>query len=257
DPSHRKKAARLNREWEAEIDRYTTHGNLPLPSQGEVVGEVNAAAGPEDVVVSAAGSLPNDLQKLWRSEDPKSYHVEYGFSCMGYEIAGGLGVKLAAPEREVFVMVGDGSYLMMPSEIVTAAQEGVKLIIVLVQNHGFASVGALSRRHGTEGFGAEYRRRGADGLLSGDLLPVDLAANAASLGAKAIRVERVAELREALKEARAATETTVIHVETDPQVNVPRFFWWDVAVAEVSDSEAVQAARDDYEKERAKARRHL
>jgi len=257
DPSRREKAARLNREWDAEVDRYSALGNLPLPSQGEVVGAVSAAAGPGDVVVSAAGSLPNDLQKLWRSRDPKSYHVEYGYSCMGYEIPGGLGVKMAAPEREVFVMVGDGSYLMMPSEIVTAVQEGIKLIIVLVQNHGFASVGALSRRLGTEGFGADYRRRGEDGLLSGDRLPVDLAANAASLGAKVIRVDGVAELRQALEEARTATETTLIHIETDPQVHVPRFFWWDVAVAEVSDSEAVQEARESYERERARARRHL
>jgi 3D-(3,5/4)-trihydroxycyclohexane-1,2-dione acylhydrolase (decyclizing) len=154
-------------------------------------------------------------------------------------------------------MVGDGSYLMMPSEIVTAVQERVKLIIVLVVNHGFASVGALSRRLGMEGFGADYRSRGEDGLLSGGRLPVDLAANAASLGARVSRVSSVAELRRALEEARATDETTVIHVETDPEVHVPRYFWWDVAVAEVSTSEAVSKARARYEEERAKARRHL
>jgi 3D-(3,5/4)-trihydroxycyclohexane-1,2-dione acylhydrolase (decyclizing) len=256
-PEHQERAARLNREWDAEVDRYSSLGNTPLPSQGEVVGAVNDAAEPQDVVVSAAGSLPNDLQKLWRSRDPKSYHVEYGYSCMGYEIPGGLGVKMAAPDREVFVMVGDGSYLMMPSEIVTAVQEGIKLIIVLVQNYGFASVGALSRRLGTEGFGAEYRSRGEDGLLSGELLPVDLAANAASLGAGVKRVASVEELRTALEEARAATQTTVIHVETDPDVYVPRFHWWDVAVAEVSTSTAVTEARTKYDEERAKSRRHL
>ena len=254
---YRDKVTRLNREWDAEIDRHTALGNEPLPSQGQVVGAVNDAAGPRDVVVTAAGSLPNDLQKLWRSRDPKSYHVEYGYSCMGYEIPGGLGVKMAAPDREVFVMVGDGSYLMMPSEIVTAVQEGVKLIIVLVVNHGFASVGALSRRLGMEGFGADYRSRGEDGLLSGGRLPVDLAANAASLGARVSRVSSVAELRRALEEARATDETTVIHVETDPEVHVPRYFWWDIAVAEVSTSEAVSKARARYEEERAKARRHL
>jgi 3D-(3,5/4)-trihydroxycyclohexane-1,2-dione acylhydrolase (decyclizing) len=254
---HREKAAQLNRDWDAEIDRYAGLGNQPLLSQGEVVAAVNQAAQPEDVVVSAAGSLPNDLQKLWRSRDPKSYHVEYGYSCMGYEIPGGLGVKMAAPEREVYVMVGDGSYLMMPSEIVTAVQEEIKLIIVLIQNHGFASVGALSRRLGTEGFGADYRSRSDDGQLDGDRLPVDLAANAASLGATVIKVANIDELRVALDNARAADETTVIHVETDTDVYVPRFQWWDVAVAEVSTSEAVQAARARYEEERQKSRRYL
>jgi 3D-(3,5/4)-trihydroxycyclohexane-1,2-dione acylhydrolase (decyclizing) len=257
DPDYQEKAARLNREWDAEVDRYRNLGNLPLPSQGEVVAAVNDAAQPEDVVVSAAGSLPNDLQKLWCSRNPKSYHVEYGYSCMGYEIPGGMGVKMAAPDREVFVMVGDGSYLMMPSEIVTAVQEGIKLIIVLVQNHGFASVGALSKRLGTEGFGAAYRSRGEDGLLSGDRLPIDLAANAASLGADVKRAVTIEEFRTALDEARAATITTVIHVETDPDVYVPRFHWWDVAVAEVSTSEGVRRARATYDDERAKSRRHL
>ena len=254
---HQEKAARLNQEWDAEIHRYANLGNQPLPSQGEVVAAVNDAAEPGDVVVSAAGSLPNDLQKLWRSRDPKSYHVEYGYSCMGYEIPGGLGVKMAAPEREVFVMVGDGSYLMMPSEIVTAVQEGIKLIIVLVQNHGFASVGALSRRLGTEGFGAAYRSRGEDGQLSGDRLPVDLAANAASLGADVIRAGGISDLRGALAEARASSATTVIHVETDPDIYVPRFHWWDVAIAEVSTSDTVREARTGYEEERAKSSRYL
>ncbi len=254
---HQEKATRLNRDWQVEVDRYSNLGNTPLPSQGEVVGAVNAAAEPEDVVVSSAGSLPNDLQKLWRSRDPKSYHVEYGYSCMGYEIPGGLGVKMAAPDREVFVMVGDGSYLMMPSEIVTAVQEGIKLIIVLVQNHGFASVGALSRRLGVEGFGADYRSRGEDGQLSGDRLPVDLAANAASFGAEVIRASNIDELRAALSKARAATATTVIHVETDPGVYVPRFQWWDVAIAEVSTSDTVGEARTVYDVERAKSRRFL
>ncbi len=254
---HQEKAATVNREWGEEIDRYASLGNQPLISQGEVVAAVNRAAEPGDVVVSSAGSLPNDLQKLWRSRDPKSYHVEYGYSCMGYEIPGGLGVKMADPDREVFVMVGDGSYLMMPSEIVTAVQEGIKLNIVLIQNHGFASVGALSRRIGTEGFGADYRERGADGQLSGSHLPVDLATNAASFGADVIRASDIDQLRDALAVARASSTTTVVYVETDPTVNVPRFHWWDVAVAEVSTVEAVQEAREKYEQERAKSRRHL
>ncbi len=254
---HRERAGRMNKEWDAEIDKYTGLGNQPLPSQGEVIGAVNDAAGPRDVVVNAAGSLPNDLQKLWRSRDPKSYHVEYGYSCMGYEIPGGMGAKMADPDREVFVMVGDGSYLMMPSEIVTAVQEGIKLIIVLVDNQGFASVGALSRRLGMDGFGADYKQRGEDGLLSGGPLPVDLAANAASLGAAVSRASSLDELRSALEEARSTNGPTVIHVATDPGVHVPRFFWWDVAVAEVSASEAVGRARETYEGERAKSRRHL
>jgi 3D-(3,5/4)-trihydroxycyclohexane-1,2-dione acylhydrolase (decyclizing) len=257
DTALREQASRLNQEWDAEIDRYTGPSDEELPTQGEVVGAVNRAAGPRDVVVNAAGSLPNDLQKLWRSRDPKSYHVEYGYSCMGYEIPGGMGAKMADPEREVFVMVGDGSYLMMPSELATAVQEGIKLIIVLVDNQGFASVGALSRRLGMDGFGADYRRRGADGLLSGERLPVDLAANAASLGAEVSRVSNVDELRTALEEARAREGTSVIHVVTDPQVNVPRFFWWDVAVAEVSDSDKVGKARETHEQERARARQYL
>ena len=145
--------------------------------------------------------MPGDLHKLWRTRDPKGYHVEYGYSCMGYEIAGGLGVKLAAPEREVYVLVGDGSYLMLPSEIVTAVQEGVKLTIVLVDNHGFSSIGALSRSLGTDGFGTQYRyRRTARSASTATTrprrtLPVDLAANAESLGAQVIRARTIAELR--------------------------------------------------------------
>ena len=144
--------------------------------------------------------MPGDLHKLWRTRDPKGYHVEYGYSCMGYEIAGGLGVKLAAPEREVYVLVGDGSYLMLSSEIVTAVQEGVKLTIVLVDNHGFNSIGSLSRSLGTDGFGTLYRYRrngslGVDSDESADYLPVDLAANAESLGARVIRAGSIDELR--------------------------------------------------------------
>ncbi len=254
---YRERVARIAAEWDREVDKYYHLGNAPLPSQGEVVGAVNAAAEPRDVVVCAAGSMPNDLHKLWRSRDPKSYQVEYGYSCMGYEIPGGLGAKLAAPDREVFVLVGDGSYMMMPSELATAVQEGIKIIVVLVQNYGFASVGALSKRIGTEGFGTRYRYRSGSGELDGADLPVDLAANAASFGAQVIRAQSIAELREALAAARAAEVTTVIHVETDPDVSVPRFHWWDVAVAEVSESEAVREARASYEAARGEVRRHL
>jgi 3D-(3,5/4)-trihydroxycyclohexane-1,2-dione acylhydrolase (decyclizing) len=182
---------------------------------------------------------------------------------MGYEIAGGLGVKLAAPEREVYVMVGDGSYLMMPSEIVTAVQEDTKLVIVLVDNRGFASIGGLSRSLGTDGFGTlyRYRRNGSLGTDSADseaYLPVDLAANAESLGARMIRAESVDELREALQVARDESRTTVIAVAADRYEGVPSYdSWWDVPVAEVSESAGVQDARVDYETALAGARTYL
>ena len=159
DDAYRAEAAQLNAEWDAEVSRLYALGHGPLPAQSEVIGAVNAVSAPADVVVCAAGAMPGDLHKLWRTRDPKGYHVEYGYSCMGYEIAGGLGVKLAAPEREVYVLVGDGSYLMLSSELVTAVQEGLKLTIVLVDNHGYNSIGALSRSLGTDGFGTQYRYR--------------------------------------------------------------------------------------------------
>ncbi len=247
-PEHRARTGARTRDWDAAVDAAHRLGHTPKPAQSEVVGAVNEAAGEDGVVICAAGSLPGDLHRLWRPADPKQYHVEYGYSCMGYEIAGGLGVKLAAPEREVFVMVGDGSYLMMAQELVTAVAEGVKLIVVLVQNHGFASIGALSETVGAPRFGTWYRYRDADsGALEGGPLPVDLAANAASLGADVLRVASIARLREALAEARASDRCTVIHIETDPLVPGPSSgAWWDVPVAEVSDAPETGAAREAY-----------
>ncbi|MDQ2670886.1 MAG: 3D-(3,5/4)-trihydroxycyclohexane-1,2-dione acylhydrolase (decyclizing) [Gemmatimonadota bacterium] len=265
ESSYRERTAQYVREWEAEVVRVTQPPSRraaeppqDLPTQAEIIALVNAAAAPHDVVVCAAGSLPGDLHKLWRSRDPKSYHVEYGYSCMGYEIAGGLGVKMAAPEREVYVMVGDGSWLMMSSEIVTAIQEGVKLTVVLIDNHGFASIGGLSEALGSGGFGTEYRYRSADGSLGGRHLPVDLAANAQSLGAQVIRVRTAEQLEKALGTARGLTETVVIHVETDRAARVGSYeSWWDVPVAEVSSSDAVQRARRDYERARVRERWHV
>jgi 3D-(3,5/4)-trihydroxycyclohexane-1,2-dione acylhydrolase (decyclizing) len=264
DASYRDLAARLNKEWDREVDRLYHLGHGPLPAQSEVIGAVNDAASPRDVVVCAAGSMPGDLHKLWRTRDPKQYHVEYGYSCMGYEIAGALGVKMAAPDREVFAMVGDGSYLMMSSEIVTAVQEGIKLIIVLVDNHGFNSIGSLSRSLGTDGFGTQYRFRknGSLGLdsdtASGAVLPIDLAANAASLGADAVRVRSVDELRGALERAKQATRTSLVCIEVDRYEGVPSYeSWWDVPVSEVATVEAVKAARLEYEKARKKEQRYL
>ncbi len=250
EQQYRESARGLAAQWDAVVEQAYHLGNQPLPAQSEVIGAVNEASGPRDVVVCAAGSMPGDLHKLWRATDPKGYHVEYGYSCMGYEIAGGLGVKMAAPDREVFVLVGDGSYLMLSSELVTSVQEGVKLLVILVQNHGFQSIGALSRSVGGEGFGTRYRYRDQQsGQLDGDVLPVDLAANAASLGANAVRVTSIQQLRDALAAARTADRTTVIHVETDPSVPAPPSdAWWDVPVAEISDRPAAQAARRAYEK---------
>jgi 3D-(3,5/4)-trihydroxycyclohexane-1,2-dione acylhydrolase (decyclizing) len=229
-----------------------------------VIGAVNDAAAPTDVVVCAAGSMPGELHKLWKTYDPKGYHVEYGYSCMGYEIAGGLGVKLAAPERDVYVLVGDGSYLMLAQEIVTSVQERAKLTIVLVDNHGFSSIGSLSRSLGMDGFGTQYRYR-KDGSLGtdsetqpGDLLPVDLATNAESLGAHVIRTRTIDDLRAALDAAKAIDRTVVIAIETDRYAAVPTYeTWWDVPVAEVADVASVSKARSEYERALTRRRRSL
>ena len=256
EADYRSRVADLARDWDARVTALYTAGHGPLPSQAEVIGAVNEAARPQDVVVCAAGSLPGDLHKLWRCRDPKGFHVEYGYSCMGYEIAGGLGVKLAAPDREVYVMVGDGSWLMMSSEIVTSLQEHAKLIVVLIDNHGFASIGGLSESLGSGGFGTRYRfRRDAELDLGGEPLTVDFAANAASLGAYAIRARTIADLREALAEAKAIDRTVVITIETDPEERVGSFqTWWDVPVAETSEQAPVREARARYEEKLSRER---
>jgi 3D-(3,5/4)-trihydroxycyclohexane-1,2-dione acylhydrolase (decyclizing) len=239
DPGHSRRARALAAEWDATVERAYTLGHRPLPAQSELLGAVNRVSGPRDVVVCAAGSMPGDLHKLWRTRDPKGYHVEYGFSCMGYEIAGGLGVKMADPEREVFVLVGDGSYLMMAQEIVTAVAEGIKLTIVLVQNHGYASIGALSESVGSQRFGTRFA------------LPGDLALNAAGLGARVLQARTIDDFETALRDAAASDVTTVVHVETDPLVGAPSSeAWWDVPVAEVSELETTQAARAAYEQDK-------
>ena len=244
----RERASQLRAAWDVEVTRIYGLRHGPPISQGEVIGLVEAASGPRDVVVCAAGSLPGDLHKLWRTRSPNTYHLEYGYSCMGYEIAGGLGVKMAAPDREVFVMVGDGSYLMMSSEIVTAVQEGIKLIVVLLDNHGFASIGGLSQAVGSDGFGTRYRRRNPEtGQLDGEVLPVDYAANARSLGANVIEARTHDEVAAALAAAKAAAETTVIVVPVDREARVGGYeSWWDVPIAEVSTVPSVQQARSAY-----------
>jgi 3D-(3,5/4)-trihydroxycyclohexane-1,2-dione acylhydrolase (decyclizing) len=235
DDAYREECARLAGEWDEEVARLYAVDDTPL-AQSAVIGAVNAATRPQDVVVCAAGSMPGDLHKLWRTRDPKGYHVEYGYSCMGYEIPGGLGVKLAAPERDVYVLVGDGSYLMLPGELVTVVEQNVKLTIVLVDNRGYASIGSLSRSLGTDGFGTALTTE------------VDLAANAASLGARVVRAESIGELRDALEAAKDDPGVTVIAVATDRARGVPSYeSWWDVPVAEVSETATVRAAREEYE----------
>ncbi|MBI3695371.1 MAG: 3D-(3,5/4)-trihydroxycyclohexane-1,2-dione acylhydrolase (decyclizing) [Acidobacteria bacterium] len=251
---YRARVDRFRAEWEQEVDRIHNLRHGPPISQGEVIGVVNRVSAPRDVVVCAAGSLPGDLHKLWRARDPKGYHLEYGYSTMGYEISGGLGIKMADPEREVWVMVGDGSYLMMAQEIVTSVQEGYKLNIVVLDNHGFSSIGGLSRACGSGGFGTEYRYR-SNGGLAGDQIQVDYAANAASLGARAVRVQTREQLSEALTAAREHDRTSVVVIETDINARVPGYeSWWDVPVAEVSESESVRAARESYVPARRKER---
>lgn len=258
-PQYRSLATELARQWDQGVERAYSLGHGPLPAQSEVIGAVNRASGPRDVVVCAAGSMPGDLHKLWRTRDPKGYHVEYGYSCMGYEIAGGLGVAMAAPDRSVYVLVGDGSYLMMAQELVTAVQERIKITVVLVQNHGFASIGGLSQSVGVQRFGTAYRYRNKDtGRLDGDVLPVDLAANAQSLGVTVFRAATIANLDAALESAKALAGPVLIHVETDPLVPAPGSeSWWDVPVAEVSGIESVAAARAAYESAQTAQRRYL
>lgn len=257
---YRRECDRLRAEWDTEVSRLYNLGHGPMAAQSEVLGAVNELSSPRDVVVCAAGSMPGDLHKLWRTRDAKGYHVEYGYSTMGYEIAGGLGVKLADPKREVYVMVGDGSYLMMAQEIVTSIQERLKLTVVLVDNEGFASIGGLSRSKGTAGFGTRYRYRSHGSLgddvshNDGEPLPVDLALNAEGLGAHVIRARNVEELRDALVAAKRIDRTVVIHVPVDRYEGVPSYeSWWDVPVAEVAESADVNKARA--EDERGKTRR--
>jgi 3D-(3,5/4)-trihydroxycyclohexane-1,2-dione acylhydrolase (decyclizing) len=265
EQSYRDQARRLAAEWDEVVQRAYTLGHGPRPAQSEVIGAVNEVSGPRDVVVCAAGSMPGDLHKLWRTRDPKGYHVEYGYSCMGYEIAGGLGARMALldsadPDRDVFVMVGDGSYLMMAQELVTAVQERIKLVVVLVQNHGFASIGELSESLGSQRFGTWYRyRNDATGRLDGEVLPVDLAANAESLGVRVLRAGGIDDFRAALVEAkRHQGGPVLVHVETDPLVPAPSSeSWWDVPVAEVSQLDSTRQARKSYEASKAGQRHFL
>jgi 3D-(3,5/4)-trihydroxycyclohexane-1,2-dione acylhydrolase (decyclizing) len=262
--AYRAEAQALHDGWQAEVDRIYSIRHQPLPSQGELIGAVNETGDPDAVMVCAAGSLPGDLHKLWRTRHPKQYHLEYGFSTMGYEIAGGLGIKMAEPEREVYVMVGDGSYLMLANEIITSVQEEFKLTIILMDNDGYKSIGALSRSLGQQGFGTRYLFPNGAALPTDEAgpavktLPVDLAANARSLGAVVLECHSYTDFVNALQESKSIDRTTVIYIQNDRYVGVPGYHsWWDVPVAEVSTSDSVAAAREEWAEMRAKERNFL
>ncbi|MGX1561886.1 3D-(3,5/4)-trihydroxycyclohexane-1,2-dione acylhydrolase (decyclizing) [Streptomyces sp. NPDC055506] len=248
--------------WEQRVDAcYEVDEPDTRPSQPQVLGALDALADESDIIVNAAGSLPGDLHKLWRTRSYDQYHLEYGYSCMGYEIPAAIGVKLAAPDRPVWALVGDGTYLMMPTEIVTAVQEGIAIKVLIIQNHGYASIGGLSESVGGERFGTAYRYPSEDGTYTGPPLPVDLAANAASLGMRVLRAKTVRDLREALAQARAADTPTCVYVETQTADTVsgapPAQAWWDVPVAETATRPSAVKARELYERHVSTRRRHL
>ncbi|MFF8829668.1 3D-(3,5/4)-trihydroxycyclohexane-1,2-dione acylhydrolase (decyclizing) [Streptomyces sp. NPDC015131] len=260
--SYRDEYTGLKAEWEDRVTAaYTARDERARPTQAQVLGLLDALAGEDDILINAAGSLPGDLHKLWRTRSRDQYHVEYGYSCMGYEIPAALGVALAAPGRPVWALVGDGTYLMNPTEIVTAVQEGLPIKVVILQNHGYASIGGLSETVGAERFGTAYRHRAPDGTYTGDPLPVDLAANAASLGLRVLRAHTVRDLREALAEARAATVPTCVYTETETADTVSgppgAQAWWDVPVAAIATRPSAVGAREEYDRQVAARRRHL
>ncbi|HBE41576.1 MAG TPA: 3D-(3,5/4)-trihydroxycyclohexane-1,2-dione acylhydrolase (decyclizing) [Bacteroidales bacterium] len=255
---YRKNALEANKAWEKQVDGFfKVSGSVPV-TQAEVIGAVSGFAGPRDVVLCAAGSLPGDLHKLWRTTDPKGFHLEYGYSTMGYECAAGIGAKMACPDREIFVMVGDGNYLMMNNEIVTAIQEGIKYTIILLNNNGFGSIGGLSQSIGSQRFGTKYRYRDdKSGLLTGDKLPVNFAENARSLGAHVIEATDIDSLKKALQEAKKQTVTTVITIETDLYKGIPGYAWWEVPVSEVSEIDSVKEAYKIFRENKKKQKYHL
>lgn len=255
DPGYASEIASLKAAWDAAVDGAFAPSGADLPGQPEIIGAVQSVSDPRDVVIQAAGSLPGDLHKLWRVRDELGYHVEYAFSCMGYEIAGGIGVRRGAPDRDAIVMVGDGSYLMLHTELVTAVAEGIKIIVVLIQNHGYASIGHLSETVGSERFGTKYRYLDeTESFENGEPLPVDLAANARSYGVDVIEVQpgpdSIEDLKAALRQAKANDHTTLVHINSDPLVYAPEGDgWWDVPVAQTSTLPSTQAARAEYEQQ--------
>ncbi|MEU3476810.1 3D-(3,5/4)-trihydroxycyclohexane-1,2-dione acylhydrolase (decyclizing) [Streptomyces sp. NPDC033754] len=248
--------------WQTRVDTaYAVPDEDARPTQAQVLGVLDTLVDGSDILINAAGSLPGDLHKLWRPRSTDQYHVEYGYSCMGYEIPAALGVLLAAPDRPVWALVGDGTYLMNPTEIVTAVQERLPLRLIILQNHGYASIGGLSEAVGAERYGTDYRHRDAWGGFTGAPLPVDLGANAASLGMRVLRPRTVRDLREALADARTTTVPTCVYVETETADTVsgppPAQAWWDVPVAETSTRPSAVKAREEYDRHVTARRRHL
>ncbi|MDF2958781.1 MAG: 3D-(3,5/4)-trihydroxycyclohexane,2-dione hydrolase [Paenibacillus sp.] len=250
------KLAGLKSQWDNEVDRLYSISMEQGLSQTRVLGEINGFIGAKDVIVCAAGSLPGDLHRVWRTTEPKTYHMEYGFSCMGYEVSGAFGVKLADTEGEVYAMVGDGSYLMLHSELVTSLQEGRKITVLLFDNHGFQCIHNLQRGQGGGSYGNEFRERSQESAqLNGDYMQIDFAAHARSLGAASYSARTVEELREALSKAKAETGTTLIDIKVLPGTGTDGYeSWWHVGVAEVSESESVQAAYENMKRKRETAK---
>jgi 3D-(3,5/4)-trihydroxycyclohexane-1,2-dione acylhydrolase (decyclizing) len=259
DVAYQARAEQLDDAWQTVIDTCVAPHDQALPPQTEVFGALNELMADDDVVINAAGSMPGDLQALWRARTPEQYHVEYAYSCMGYEIPAAMGVKLAVGEsHEVVAIVGDGTYQMLPMEIATMAQEGIKVILVLLQNHGFASIGALSESRGSQRFGTRYKVRSTTGRLDGADVPFDLAANAASWGADVLTCHGIAEFRENYAKAAASERTTVLYIETDLfGPNPPGTAWWDVPVSQVSELESTQKAYEEYIAEKSAQRHYL
>ena len=248
-----KKIGQLNTEWDKIVDEVYTVVDNKNPVQAEYLGALNNFIEDKDVVVCAAGSAPGDLHKLWKTKSSKGFHLEYGNSCMGYEIPGGLGVKMADNSREVYVVCGDASYLMLPADIITTIQEGYKITIILINNEGYASIGGLSESVGGDGFGTHFKYRNSEtGQLDGDYLPVDLAKNAESLGAIVYKPKGINEYITALSKAKKNERTTLIYVETirDRKMAGYGYSWWEVPVPEISDSNEVQKVRTQYEKDK-------
>ncbi|MEU6756305.1 3D-(3,5/4)-trihydroxycyclohexane-1,2-dione acylhydrolase (decyclizing) [Streptomyces sp. NPDC046685] len=262
DPAYETAYRQRQEEWESRVDRaWAVDDEDAAPTQAQVLGLLDALVDDTDILINAAGSLPGDLHKLWRARSADQYHVEYGYSCMGYEIPAAIGVALAAPGRPVWALVGDGTYLMNPTEIVTAVQEGIPIKVVILDNHGYASIGGLSGAVGGEGFATGYRFRTPDGTYTGDPLPVDLAANAASLGMAVIHTRTLGDLRKALAQARSADRPTCVYAQTRTPDTVsgppPAQAWWDVPVAETATRKAAAEAREEYDRQAAQRRRHL
>lgn len=259
---YRERAQDLDAEWQAVVDECFNRGNTPLPAQTEVFGAMNELMGERDVVINAAGSMPGDLQALWRAKTPEQYHVEYAFSCMGYEIPAAMGVKMAKDDAgddvQVVSIVGDGTYQMLPMEIATIVAEGIKVVLVLLDNEGYASIGALSESRGSQRFGTKYRMRTKSGWLDGGSVPFDLPTNVASWGADVLIADGVADFREKFVQALRADKTTAVYIKTNLYgPHPPGNAWWDVPVSQVSDLESTQTAYGEYMAEKADQRWYL